>query len=494
MGPRKRLEKAGSSSEEDMTLTSHTVAPERAAQQAAAGPAPDTGWQQEVDAMLAGGALAGNAAQFAQPRGPDLLARTSPLESWQAARASHGVWQYSRALDGAPQPIASIQDEAGNAARGVNFASQDYLSLASHPAIFDAAARALRDAGPHSAGSAVLLGNTKASLLLEQAIAELVQTAHVALFPTGWGAAFGAITAFVQGADHVVIDQFAHASLRQGASAATGNIHVNRHLDAAHVRELVAGIRAKDTANGILVVTEGLFSMDSDTPDIAALQAICHELNATLLVDVAHDLGALGPGGGGCIAAQGMLGKIDIVMGAFSKTFSSNGGFVAVGRRAAKRHLQLYAGPHMFSNALSPVQSAVILACIDIVRSEEGEQLRTDLLRNVTLMRQLLGDAGHRCMGMPSAIVPVLIGSEPVSRLVGKLLFRQSVFVNQVEFPGVPLGASRLRLQLMANHNSQQIKRAATVIDQSITRAGAALQEAGQRALHATGKAARHGT
>ena len=460
----------------------------------------ESAWQQEIDAMLAGGALAGNASQFAQPRGPDILARTEPLEAWQAARASHGVWQYARALNGAPHPIASIQDESGAGARGVNFASQDYLSLASHPAIFDAAQQALRDAGPHSAGSAVLLGNTASSLLLEQAIADLVQTAHVTLFPTGWGAAFGAITAFVQAGDHIVIDQFAHASLRQGASAATGNVIVNRHLDCAHVRELLAAIRARDSANGILVVTEGLFSMDSDTPDIATLQAICHAYRATLLVDVAHDLGAMGPGGGGCIAAQGMLGKIDIVMGAFSKTFASNGGFVAVASRAAKRHLQLFAGPHMFSNALSPVQCAVILACIDIIRSSEGEQLRADLQRNVALMRQLLGEAGHHCMGIASAIVPVLIGSEPVSRLVGKLLFRQSVFANQVECPGVPLGASRLRLPLMANHNSQQIRRAATVIDQAIARASTALQDATQRGAaqrslaSASRKAVVHGT
>ncbi|WP_332848032.1 aminotransferase class I/II-fold pyridoxal phosphate-dependent enzyme [Massilia sp. S19_KUP03_FR1] len=464
----------------------HATATLADAQNDAANTGFDPAWQHEVDTMVADGALAGNAAQFAQPRGPDLLARTAPLEAWHAARAAHGVWQYARALNGAPHPIASIQDEAGLGARGVNFASQDYLSLASHPAIFDAAAQALRDAGPHSAGSAVLLGNTKTSLRLEQAIAELVQTPHVTLFPTGWGAAFGAITAFVQAGDHIVIDQFAHASLRQGASAATGNITINRHLDCGHVRELLAGIRARDSANGILVVTEGLFSMDSDAPDIATLQAICHAYRATLLVDVAHDLGALGPGGGGSIAAQGMLGKIDIVMGAFSKTFASNGGFVAVATRAAKRHLQLYAGTHMFSNALSPVQCAVILACIEIVRSDEGDQLRADLMRNVLLMRQLLGDAGHTCMGIPSAIVPVLIGSEPVSRLVGKLLFRQSVFANQVEFPGVPLGASRLRLQLMANHNSQQIKRAASVIDQSIARASAA--------LNPNRKAVRHGT
>jgi 7-keto-8-aminopelargonate synthetase-like enzyme len=425
----------------------------------------------QVDAMLENGSLGGTAAQFAQPRGADLLRRTEPVEAWHNARSADGLWQYARSLEGAPHPIASIRDESGNGARGINFASQDYLSLASHPQVAEAAARALREAGPHSAGSAVLLGNTRTSLALEEAIAGLVATEHVALFPTGWGAAFGAITALVQAQDHIVIDQFAHASLRQGASAATPNVSINRHLDVGHVRELLGAIRARDTAHGILVVTEGLFSMDSDTPDLAALQALCHEFGATLLVDVAHDLGAMGPGGGGCIAQQGMLGRIDLVMGAFSKSFASNGGFVATASRSVKRHLQLYAGPHMFSNALSPVQSAVILECIQIIRSDEGDSLRADLMRNVDGLRAHLAAEGLHCMGIPSAIVPVLIGSEKASRLTGKLLFEQSVFVNQVEFPGVPVGASRLRLQLMSNHNMQQIKRAAPIIGQTVARA-----------------------
>jgi 7-keto-8-aminopelargonate synthetase-like enzyme len=433
-------------------------------------------WESEVDQLLASGALAGSAAQFAQPRGANLLDRVQPLEAWHSVRSAHGVWQYARSLDGAPHPIASIQDEAGVGARGINFASQDYLSLASHPGVAQAAARALRDAGPHSAGSAVLLGNTSTSLALERAIAALVQTEHVALFPTGWGAAFGAITALVQTHDHIIIDQFAHASLRQGASAASANIQVNRHLDVAHVRELLAAIRAHDTEHAILVVTEGLFSMDSDTPDLAALQACCHEYNAALMVDVAHDLGALGPGGAGCIGTQGMLGKIDIVMGAFSKSFASNGGFVATASRALKRHLQLYAGPHMFSNALSPVQAAVILECVTIIESDEGRGLRADLMRNAEALRKLLGAEGLYCLGIASAIVPVLIGSETVSRLVGKLLFGQSVFVNQVEFPGVPVGASRLRLQLMANHNVQQIKRASLVIGNACRRARTSIE------------------
>ncbi len=435
----------------------------------------------QVDAMLDNGSLGGTAAQFAQPRGADLLRRTEAVEAWHDARSADGLWQYARSLDGAPHPIASIRDESGAGARGINFASQDYLSLASHPEVLDAAARALREAGPHSAGSAVLLGNTRTSLALEEAIAALVATEHVALFPTGWGAAFGAITALVQAQDHIVIDQFAHASLRQGASAATPNVSINRHLDVGHVRELLGAIRARDTDHGILVVTEGLFSMDSDTPDLAALQALCHEFGATLLVDVAHDLGAMGPGGGGCIAQQGMLGRIDLVMGAFSKSFASNGGFVATASRSVKRHLQLYAGPHMFSNALSPVQAAVILECIRIIRSDEGDTLRADLMRNVDGLRAQLAAEGLHCMGIPSAIVPVLIGSEKVSRLTGKLLFEQSVFVNQVEFPGVPVGASRLRLQLMSNHNMQQIKRAAPIIGQTVARARDAIAAAEAR-------------
>jgi glycine C-acetyltransferase len=426
--------------------------------------------------MIDSGALSGTAAQFSHPRGSDLIKRTEPLEAWRKIRNTHGMWQYARSLNGPPYPIATIQDEAGTVARGINFASQDYLSLASHPAISEAAAKALRDFGPHSAGSAVLLGNTKLSLSLENAVASLLKTEHVALFPTGWGAAFGAITALVRPNDHVVIDQFAHASLRQGATAATPNVLINRHLDIEDVREILKRIRAHDTENAVLVVTEGLFSMDSDVPDLARLQSVCHEYGSTLLVDVAHDLGAMGPGGTGCIGMQDMLGKVDLVMGAFSKTFASNGGFLATASCAAKRHVQMFGGPHMFSNALSPVQSAVVLECIRIVQSGEGEGLRADVRLNAETFRNLLASNGLSCLGEASPIVPVLIGSEKVSRLVGNLLFRQSVFVNQVEFPGVPIGASRLRLQLMANHNLQQVKRAAQVIAGAVRRARNALQ------------------
>jgi 7-keto-8-aminopelargonate synthetase-like enzyme len=436
----------------------------------------------DIQALSDSGALAGSAAQFAQPRGADLLRRTAALEAWCALRAVHGVWQYARALDGAPDPVAQVREQGAPGARGINFASQDYLSLAAHPSVHEAALRALHEAGPHSAGSAILLGNTRLSLALEQALGELLRTEHVTLFPTGWGAAYGAITALAHGRDHILIDQLAHASLRQGAQAATRNVAVHRHLDADHVRELLAAIRARDRENAILVVTEGLFSMDSDSPDLPLLQHLCREYGATLLVDVAHDLGALGPGGTGCIGQQGMLGKIDLVMGAFSKTFAANGGFVACAVRGVKRQLQLFAGPHLFSNALSPLQAGVVLEALRIVRSEEGAALRGQLMRNAEELRGMLGDAGVRCLGMPSPIVPVLIGGEAAARLASRLLARRGVFANQVEYPGVPLGAARLRLQLMANHNLQQVRRAARAVGDCIRYADAALGSARRQA------------
>lgn len=421
--------------------------------------------------MLRSGALAGTTAQFSQPAGPHLLRRTETLDKWRQTRSAHGVWQYARSLDGPPHPIATIHDESGVKARGVNFASQEYLSLATHPAIIEAASAALREFGPHSAGSAVLLGNTRLSLALEEALADLLQMEQVVLFPTGWGAGFGAISALVRPDDHIVIDQLAHASLRQGATAATQNIVTTRHLDVGHVREVLQDIRSRDTANGILVVTEGLFSMDSDVPDIERLQAVCTEHEAVLFVDVAHDLGAMGPNGTGSLGLQGMLGKVDLVMGAFSKSFASNGGFLATRSAAVKQYVKMFGGPHMYSNALSPLQAAVILECIKVMRSAEGDELRADLMRNVHALRDELAAYGIRCLGEPSPIVPVFIGSEMLSRLVGKLVFGKSVFVNQVEFPAVPLGASRLRLQVMANHDVRQAKHVAKVIRDAIDQA-----------------------
>ena len=142
--------------------------------------------------------------------------------------------------------------------------------------------------------------------------------------------------------------------------------------------------------------------MESDTPDIGALAELCHEYDATLMVDVAHDLGCLGEDGRGHIGLQKMLGKVDIVMGSFSKTFASNGGFVATPSRSVQQYLRYFSTPSTFSNALSPIQAAVVLKAFEIVESQEGRDRREALMRNILSLRAKLIAYGMEVYGDPS--------------------------------------------------------------------------------------------
>jgi glycine C-acetyltransferase len=331
----------------------------------------------------------------------------------------------------------------------------------------------MRDFGVHSAGSPALVGNTSLSLGLERTIANFLQMDHVALFPTGWAAGFGVVKGLVRRNDHIVVDMLSHACLQEGASAATSNIHYFRHNDVAAARQKLEQIRKVDNQNGILVVTEGLFSMDSDTPDIKALQDAAHEFGATLVVDVAHDLGNLGSDGRGHIGMQNMIGKVDLVMGSFSKTFASNGGFVACRGRPVKEYLRYYSSPNTFSNALSPAQAAIVTKCFEIVQSEEGALLRTKLMENITNLRALLSCCNLETYGDPSAIVCVKMGAESVARLVSRRLPAAGLLANLVEFPAVPKGRARFRLQVMANHRTHDVVEAV----QRLAEATAAAQE-----------------
>ena len=425
-------------------------------------------------------ALSSSMRDFRVPGGADLLGRTEGFFRWQDLRRQNGLWPFSRATEDGPKTVCAAQDDRGNRMRGVNFASQDYLSLSSHPDIMTTAIETIARCGVHSAGSAALVGNTSHSVALERKISEFVNMDHVVLYPTGWGAGFGVVKGLVRSADHVVMDMLAHSCLQEGAHAATQNIHLFRHLDNEYCRNLLTKIRAKDRDNGILVITEGLFSMDSDTPDLAALQALCDEFNATLVVDVAHDLGALGEDGRGHIGIQNMLGKVDVVMGSFSKTFASNGGFVACKSRAVKEYLRFYSAPATFSNALSPVQAATILKAFDIVDSLEGRVLRLELLANVISLRRELKEAGLDYYGDPSAIVCVKLGSEGLARLVSRRLPELGLVANLVEFPAVPKGQARIRMQVMANHTEQNISDAVGILKIAKTEAERELEDLGQ--------------
>lgn len=410
-----------------------------------------------VNAGAAIDALGGSMRDFRYLPGANLIGRVDGFYQWQEARRAAGVWPLGRSTEHGAFSRAVARTDEGALFQGVNFASQDYLSLNSHPAILETAIQTMRDYGVHSAGSPALVGNTSLSIALEGKIAEFLGTDHVAIFPTGWAAGFGVIKGLVRPADHIVMDALSHACLQEGAQAATRNIHLFRHNLVDAVREKLAKIRATDTENGILLVTESLFSMDSDTPDIAAMQALAHEYNATFVVDVAHDLGNLGPTGRGIIEQQGMLGKVDVVMGSFSKTFASNGGFVAARGRAVKEYLRYYSSPNTFSNAMSPASAAIVGKAFDIITSAEGAQLRAELMGNIKMLRSLLTGCGLEVYGDPSAIVCVKMGSEGLARLASRRLPALGMLANLVEFPAVPKGQARFRLQVMAKHSQHDI-------------------------------------
>ena len=420
-------------------------------------------------------ALKGSMRDFRVMEGANLLGRCDAFYNWQDTRRQAGMWPFSRSTETGPASTCAVRDDCGNLTTGVNFASQDYLSLSSHPAVLEAAKAAIDEFGAHSAGSPALVGNTSTSVVLERRLAQFLKMEDAVLFPTGWAAGFGVIKGLVRSHDYIVMDALAHACLQVGAQAATRNVVLFRHNDVEHCRSRLQDIRRRDPNAGVMVVTEGLFSMDSDTPDITALQDLAHEYGATLMVDVAHDLGCLGTDGTGHIGIQNMLGKVDLVMGSFSKTFGSNGGFVATRSRAVKEYLRFYSPSCTFSNALSPAQLATVTKALDIVESGEGQELRGKLMSNIVNLRARIRARGMDCYGDPSAIVAVKTGDEALARMTARALPEMGLISNLVEFPAVGKGLARFRLQVMAGHTDEEITAAADRLNAAMQLAQARL-------------------
>lgn len=417
--------------------------------------------------------LKGSSIDFIGQENKHLIDRLTPLSQWVRARINSGNFQYIRALTTAATPHASILDLAQNRYNGINFAVQDYLGLSTHPKIIDVACETAKQMGVHSAGSGALVGNSILSIKLQKVIGEFLNYEHVKLFPTGWAAAFGVVQGLVTRHDYIVMDQLAHASLQTGANIATRNIQRFQHNNMDDLRNKLAAIRENNNETAILVIIESLYSMDSDVPDIALAQQIAHEFDAVLMVDVAHDLGNLGEDGKGYLGLQNMLGKVDIVMGSFSKTFASNGGFVATNYQAIDDYLSWFCSSWTFSNALSPIQCAVVTKAFELVNSQEGKELRQKLLHVVCSLRKNLQNEGLEVLGEPSAIVPVVVGEPAVIRTASRLLPEKHVFANMVEFPAVPLTRARFRMQVMATHSDDDVKFAAKGVAEAIREARA---------------------
>ena len=215
--------------------------------------------------------------------------------------------------------------------------------------------------------------------------------------------------------------------------------------------------------------------MDSDVPAIEELQGICREWGATLLVDMAHDFGALGPRGRRAWGRSDMLGKVDLVMGAFSKTFASNGGFLATRSPAVRQYVRVFGGPHIFSNALSPVQATVVpRGAGDRPLGGGRRAARAADVQRAHPSRARSPSGGSTAWACPPPVVPVPIGDTADGAHRRAHAGRQyAVFANLVEFPAVPIKGSRFRMQVMATHTAEQVREAAATVADTIEEARA---------------------
>lgn len=433
----------------------------------APGPAPLAPEAGVTDGFAIAGALpdplSGSIDDLYEADNPDLLARWLPVAEWMAVRAEQGMDACAKVASDPPGPRAGGHDAAGRPVWGVNLAQRDHLNLATHPRVLAAAQAALRRHGTQAAGAAPMMGLTPPVLALESAIAGFVAARHAAVLPTGWAAGYGAIRALVRPEDHVVIDTGACAVLHEGARAATRLVHRVAHLSTDAMANRLSRIRDHDPHAGILVVSESVFPLDSDSPDLAALIDLSRRYRATLLVDVSQDLGAMGPTGRGALEGQQVLGEVDLVLGSFAPTLASGGGFVASDHPALPLALRHGCSPSTGCAALSPVQAAAALAALEIVAGAEGAHRRARLMDNILLLRAEMAAAGFEVAGAPAPGVPVRLGGAAEVRRITAALLASGGVVNAVEPPELAGAEGGWRLEVMAEHSADDLRRFAAL-------------------------------
>lgn len=442
--------------------------------------------------LTADGVLNKGQMRYFNPRADYILDRYQGLEGWLRRRLEAGVFSHRLQVVGDPGTEATVRDLAGRDFSGINLSTVDYMGLSDHPKLRKAAQEALDSKRLHSVNTGPLLGNSPDSCALEAWIADLLQHEHGMMFPTGWAASFGGVAAIARPNDYILIDEFAHQSLKQGSYASCDNVIKFKHLDNAEVAQQLDIIREKDPKAGILVVTEGLYSMDGDAPDIAELLGLCKARKAALLVDICHDFGSTGPRGTGTLGLQGILGDPDlIVVGAFSKTFSTNGGFLTTSNLGVIFSAICFAGPYTYSTSISPIQVAIAKAALELTAGEEGDERRARLASNIKVTRDRAAEHGIFVYGEPSPIVSLHVGSENVARLACAKAFHEGLVTTILEYPVVSRSKARFRLSMSPDHNHETLIKAVDIIADSIKWATSyqeQLQNEGTNPLEITGE------
>jgi 8-amino-7-oxononanoate synthase len=332
--------------------------------------------------------------------------------------------------------------------------SNNYLGLTRHPRVIAAARDAVERYGTSMTGSRLLNGTTVIHQRLEALLAEFFGTEACLTFTTGYQALLGTISALVNKRAAAVIDKADHASIYDGCALSDGEFYRFRHNDVEHLEQILEKVTAEKK---VLVVVDGVFSMGGDIAPLPELLEVCRRYEARLLVDDAHAVGVLGRGGRGTASHFGLPSDSDLVVGTFSKSLASIGGFVA-GDAEVIEWIRHFARPGLFTASMPPASVMAATTALEVLMEEP--QLVDRVNANAALLRDGLRDAGFDIGETQTPIVPIVIGDEVKMVSFWKELLAGGVYTNAVIFPAVPRGAGILRTSSMATHTEEQLKRA----------------------------------
>jgi 8-amino-7-oxononanoate synthase len=359
---------------------------------------------------------------------------------------SQGLYQYFRPIQSGQDTVVVVDGRTL-----LMFGSNSYLGLTNHPKVKEAAARALAKYGTACGGSRFLNGTLDIHVECEEKIAAFVGKDAALLYSTGFQVNQGVISALVGRGDYVLLDKLDHASIVDGARLSFGKTLRFPHND---MESLEKALKPIPPEAGKLIVVDGVFSMDGDVVDLPVLVDLADRYHAMIMVDDAHAIGVLGENGRGTASHFGVTDRVDLIMGTFSKSLASQGGFVAADR-ATIHYLKHNSRALVFSASPTPANVATVIAALDIVQAEpERLQRLWDNAHRLSAGLQSLGfDLGNTV----TPILPVMIGDDLKCLRMSVGLQERGVFVNPVVYPGVEVGHALLRVSLMATHSFSQI-------------------------------------
>jgi 8-amino-7-oxononanoate synthase len=337
--------------------------------------------------------------------------------------------------------------------RLIMIGSNNYLGLTTHPKVRRAAIEAVRAFGTSCTGSRFLNGTLELHKELERKLAQFVRKEAALVFSTGFQTNLGVISSLVGKEEVVILDREDHASIVDGCRLALGETKRFPHNDMEGLEKV---LKSCDPDAGKLVIVDGVFSMGGDIAPLPDIIALCKKYQARLMVDDAHSIGVLGANGSGTSSHFGVEDEVDLIMGTFSKSFASLGGFIA-GSEEVVHYIQHFARSLIFSASMPPPCVAAVLAALEIMQTEPEWRLK--VLSHAEKMRRAFQEMGFDTGASQTPVIPIIIGDMMKTFGMWKELFAAGVYVNPVVPPAVPPNKSLLRTSYMATHTEEQLDR-----------------------------------